>query len=756
MGGSGSTLGLAFEITADPEHAGAALEQFEQSLKSSLDAATGHLGVFQGAWDTLSSHFVITAADLEHVGHVIMEGALSAAHFGEEMVRASQRTGMTVEQLSALKFAAEQTGTTFEGVQKSLGLFSRNVADLSGKANPATKELERMGIATRDAHGHILPLHDLLLQVAERFSKEADGATKSAEAMALFGRSGRELIPLLDKGAAGIKELEERARELGVTMSDGDARAAANLGEEVKALDAELEGIKRRLSMELVPAFSLIAETLLGNKEAWIVWGKGVEVVVFQAGKVAAEFGEKLASLPLIGDKGAAKQFLEVIREANAEILEAQTEGLAAEQAMLAELNKVGAAATDDTPGAAAGGGKEKGEKEYRTPLKDFISYGPTLQQLGIVVGSTEGAFAHFGSTVWDGVSSLNIWMGKMENMEQELPLVQSHLENMAAALAPPTGSGYGGYAVGTTSGGVVSIAAHAAKVAVDGLMASMDSAGGKSSAFSNKMFQAANAMGAMAKQAQDAGKGRAKGGKDAGKGVGKGGKDAGKGVGKGWKAAGVYAVSIAAHAAKVAVDGLMASMDSAGGKSSAFSNKMFQAANAMAAMAKQAQDAADKGETVDPAQQIAGMVQIAAAAILTYKERSILEAVYYAAKSAAAFASGDYWAGAEYALASGLFAEAAGTASKAASATGGASSATGGNQSSYGGAPGGGAGGGGAGAGSKGATIIWQQTGPIGNCPTCMANFARTLAGVQNALVGSGQLKIVATTAITKGPTQT
>jgi hypothetical protein len=259
-----------------------------------------------------------------------------------------------------------------------------------------------------------------------------------------------------------------------------------------------------------------------------------------------------------------------------------------------------------------------------------------------------------------------------------------------------------------------------------------------------------------VGKGGKDAGKGRAKGGKDAGKGVGKGGKDAGKGVGKGWKAAGVYAVSIAAHAAKVAVDGLMASMDSAGGKSSAFSNKMFQAANAMAAMAKQAQDAADKGETVDPAQQIAGMVQIAAAAILTYKERSILEAVYYAAKSAAAFASGDYWAGAEYALASGLFAEAAGTASKAASATGGASSATGGNQSSYGGAPGGGAGGGGAGAGSKGATIIWQQTGPIGNCPTCMANFARTLAGVQNALVGSGQLKIVATTAITKGPTQT
>jgi hypothetical protein len=347
---------------------------------------------------------------------------------------------------------------------------------------------------------------------------------------------------------------------------------------------------------------------------------------------------------------------------------------------MRAELNKVGAAATDDTPGAAAAATAKaaKGEaheaKEAARALAEWgkeqhavFGTGRIMQQQVAIEAMAHGwDNAAISVKLYDDeqarfIQELPLAQSHLENMVQELPLVQSLLKNMAAELAPPTGIGYGG-----------------------------------------------------------------------------------------------YAVSIAAHAAKVAVDGLMASMDSAGGKSSAFSNKMFQAANAMAAMAKQAQDAADKGETVDPAQQIAGMVQIAAAAILTYKERSILEAVYYAAKSAAAFASGDYWAGAEYALASGLFAEAAGTASKAASATGGASSATGGNQSIYTGAPGGGGGEKGAGGGSKGSTIIWQQTGPIGNCPTCMANFARTLAGVQNALVGSGQLKIVATTAITKGPTQT
>lgn len=81
----------------------------------------------------------------------------------------------------------------------------------------------------------------------------------------------------------------------------------------------------------------------------------------------------------------------------------------------------------------------------------------------------------------------------------------------------------------------------------------------------------------------------------------------------------------------------------------------------------------------------------------------------------------------------------------------GGGSSTTGGNQSSYTGGPGGGGGGGG---GGKSPTFIlnWHQFGPPGN----MADFARTLAAVQNQLVGTGQIKVVATNALTNGPKQT
>ena len=148
------------------------------------------------------------------------------------------------------------------------------------------------------------------------------------------------------------------------------------------------------------------------------------------------------------------------------------------------------------------------------------------------------------------------------------------------------------------------------------------------------------------------------------------------------------------------------------------------------------------------------------------------MKAVEQIGFAASCFAAQDYVGGAEHLAAAAAWAALGGAVSYAGGAmsgggggagagsraSGGSSANTGGNQSSYGGAPGAGGGGGGAGGGagggggSKGPTIIWHQYGPTGN----MADFARTLAGVQNAMVGQGQIKIVATNALTNGPKQT
>ena len=67
--------------------------------------------------------------------------------------------------------------------------------------------LSKYGIQTKNADGSTKSMHDLLLQTATVFKNMPDGIEKNALAMKLFGKSGTDLLPILNKGAAGIDEL---------------------------------------------------------------------------------------------------------------------------------------------------------------------------------------------------------------------------------------------------------------------------------------------------------------------------------------------------------------------------------------------------------------------------------------------------------------------------------------------------------------------------------------------------------------------
>src|ERR1035437_4408371 len=75
------------------------------------------------------------------------------ADFGEEISRAAQKAAMSVEQISALKFAAETTGTQFDTLQRSLVMFEKNVAGLGNTNTKAAEAIQALGIKTKDAEG---------------------------------------------------------------------------------------------------------------------------------------------------------------------------------------------------------------------------------------------------------------------------------------------------------------------------------------------------------------------------------------------------------------------------------------------------------------------------------------------------------------------------------------------------------------------------------------------------------------------------
>jgi len=288
------------------------------------------------------------------------------ADYGESILIASQKTGMTTEQISALRFAAGQDRIEFDALTKSLGIFSRNLVGLGGKGKDTEQILQAMGVASRNAGHEILPMHDLLLSVAERFSKMADGAKKNAIATALFGKSGADLIPFLNQGASAIGDLEKQAKKLGITLDEKSAKAADAFGDQMGVLKEMIHGVALKIGTTMMPK---LLEWTIAMENAYPLvkrLGYGLEFLAFAFITVAKGTTFQF---------GAMKDYWTLAQEAldNAAAAEAEYDaGVSASTASLQARLRV-LKALGDMPDLDTAE-KEKKAKARKSDLSEYIA----------------------------------------------------------------------------------------------------------------------------------------------------------------------------------------------------------------------------------------------------------------------------------------------------------------------------------------------------------------------------------------------
>lgn len=187
----------------------------------------------------------------------------SGIQAADELNKLSQRVGVTVESLSALNFAAELSDVSVEQLSTGLRQLARNAFDAQAGTGEAKDAFKALGIEVTDTAGQLRGTEALLLDVAERFAGIEDGAGKTALAMKLFGRSGAELIPLLNQGRDGFEQLRAEAERLGIVVSGETAAAAEQFNDNLLRLTKSADGLKVSLTRDILPTLNAFADILL-------------------------------------------------------------------------------------------------------------------------------------------------------------------------------------------------------------------------------------------------------------------------------------------------------------------------------------------------------------------------------------------------------------------------------------------------------------------------------------------------------------
>ena len=227
------------------------LRAAQNQLKSAAGVMTGIGGAIAGGAAT------VTAG----VGAMIAR----FAQVGGDIDDMSQRTGVAVEELSSLSYATKMTGSNSEDLEKALRKMQVKLAAVSEGSASAASALDAISVSYSDLKGKT-PDEQFRL-IADGISKIEDPAKKSAAAMEIFGKSGANLVPLMNGGADGIRALEEEARGLGLVMSTKDAQAAAVLGDAMDKLWMILGRVSDKVAGALAPA--------LINAIDWVVTFSG-------------------------------------------------------------------------------------------------------------------------------------------------------------------------------------------------------------------------------------------------------------------------------------------------------------------------------------------------------------------------------------------------------------------------------------------------------------------------------------------------
>jgi hypothetical protein len=215
-------------------------------------------------------------------------------------------SSLTVEELGGLGKAAKLNGSNLEDVAKAIGIMNGNVA----KGSDA---FARLSISTKTASGDFRQSRDILLDVADRFSTMRDGVQKAAIAQEIFGKSGRELIPLLNEGRQAIEGQMEAYAQSG-SMTTKLAEQSDQFNDILTVLNGNVTATKNNFVSGLLPALIDIGNAFTqatGSATLFSSIGQGIGVVLKGIVIAVATAAGTIKSLGIAID-GIARQFIAI------------------------------------------------------------------------------------------------------------------------------------------------------------------------------------------------------------------------------------------------------------------------------------------------------------------------------------------------------------------------------------------------------------------------------------------------------------
>lgn len=190
------------------------------------------------------------------LSEIIPEAAKHATEYAHEIDLVAQKTGLTTTYIQSLIPALHEVGLTTENL--AMG-FRKLAQDISAAEAPASKQaamFRELGLSAKllSDPGEALSL------ISERLAAMPDSFEKTRLAGELMGRTGLNLIPILNEGAEGFERSRQKAIAYGLSLSGPAMESLKKLHDAQKDNELAADGLSTRLGIAFAPLVTLVTQ----------------------------------------------------------------------------------------------------------------------------------------------------------------------------------------------------------------------------------------------------------------------------------------------------------------------------------------------------------------------------------------------------------------------------------------------------------------------------------------------------------------
>lgn len=226
------TTGDVKDLTTAEEKASEKTSIFGDVLKGNLASAAIQQGL------------KLTAKIVKKLGEFFIEAVKDAAEYADEISTLSKTTGLGTDTLQEYKYMAELLDVDLETITSSITKMEKAMSS-------GTQAFEDLGVATRDENGELRDANTVFEETLSALSKIENPVERDTKAMEIFGKSAKELNPLIETSAEDLNALRQEAHDVGAVLDKETLGTLNDVKDGFDRVGLTWDALKKKLGAKL-------------------------------------------------------------------------------------------------------------------------------------------------------------------------------------------------------------------------------------------------------------------------------------------------------------------------------------------------------------------------------------------------------------------------------------------------------------------------------------------------------------------------